>query len=79
MIFHLAVATEHPLPFISASGLWGEKYFKEYECKMLHHVSLALQLSAGVTSQEVGKGLKNVNWMGSFGEEYLQQAGGSSH
>lgn len=45
---------------------------------MLHHVSLALQLRAGVTSQETGKGLKNVNWMGSLAE-YLEQAAGSSH
>lgn len=54
MIFHLAVATEHPLPFISATGL-EKKKIKEYECKMLHHVSLSLQLCAGVTSQEAGK------------------------
>lgn len=77
MIFHPAVATEHPLPFISA--LWGEKKLKEYGCKMLHHVSLAHQLCAGVTSQEAGKSLKNVNWMGSSADEYLEQAGGNSH
>lgn len=42
-------------------------------CKMLHHV--CLQLCAGVTSQEDGKSLKDKNWMGSFAEEYLEQAG----
>lgn len=43
---------------------------------MLHHVSLALQLCAGVTSQETGKSLKNVNWMGSHAEEVLGESWG---